>query len=101
MIPKRAIEKAIEGGLKPNGGWHSPYGMLAPNHLAQCGMALDPTFWRALGKALNWPSDDPTEPSPVLLDEWKRTCPRGRANQFFNLVYVGGDLTAYWDELLP
>ena len=97
MIPTRVIEKAIEAG------WSARTHSCADDtDLATYPeISFDPAFWQSLGKALNWPSDDPTEPSPVLLDEWKRTCPRGRANQFFNLHYVGGDLAAYWDELMP
>lgn len=45
MIPKQAIEKAIEGGY---GQTEKPYST------NWTGMALDPIFWQALGKVLGW-----------------------------------------------
>lgn len=51
MIPKLAIEKAIEGG------WNKPQFYVQdnqPEHLLWQVVVLDRTFWIALGKALGW-----------------------------------------------
>ena len=75
MIPHTAIERAIEGGWKPTGGYkdfseeiairasiiidNSRWYFVVPNelrilmgHLSD--VALDPSFWQSLGKALGW-----------------------------------------------
>src|SRR3569833_1561541 len=101
MIPERVIEKAFEGGLKLKGGWRRPYGALAPNYLAQCGIAFDPAFWKALGRALDWPSDDGPIPAEMTLEQWRRQRPIGRALRFYQIVYAGGDAGSYWNDLIP
>jgi hypothetical protein len=114
MIPKRAIKLALEGGWKfrnqfdtmkayPDDGFIR-FGDGQSVYFAEwCEFALDPAFWRALGKALNWPSDDPDEPIPpgMRVGEWKRQRPWGRAMRFFDIVMTGENLTAYWNEILP
>ena len=54
-------------------------------------IALDPSFWQALGKALGLSLDDGTflhEP------EWLNT-----ASRFARIVYKGGDTETFWKEL--
>lgn len=90
MIPKAAIEKAIEGG------WNSPKSGSLADMIWET-TALDPTFWQALGKSLGWPTGK--EPD-VSLFEWETKGWSGRAHQFFDLILTGQDTAAFWDELL-
>lgn len=104
MIPKQAIEKAIEGGWK-----NSEYEW-ATSHvqdavvveLAARLIALDRTFWQALGKALGWNEANGKVGAyhsfvdGKIVDEyWMLT-----AHRFYDLILTGGDTETYWDELL-
>lgn len=75
MISKLAIEKAVEGG------WFREWADQVPWQ----SIALDPEFWQALGKSLGWKSD------LAWLHEGQRFC---------SLVLVGGNIEAFWNELL-
>lgn len=107
MIPKQAIEKAIEGewhlrdvehdydvAIESNDEWTEfyPQGEDAPSyfsvHFAE--IALDPTFWQALGKALGWGDTDLRnnhEPYPV---PWYLL----HAHRFYDLVLNGSSTVA-------
>jgi hypothetical protein len=95
MIPKQAIEKAIEGG------WNDKIG----GHYEEIGfwqtIALDPTFWQALGKALGWNGlileliPDADRGKIIDPNEW-----HGHALDFYDLILTGGDTEAFWNELL-
>ena len=133
MIPKQAIEKAIEGGwlLKQfehayTWSFDGRYFELvqepvsAPTvRLCVSDIALDPTFWQALGKAV---------PRVGVDDQWKTTtctcggmdfhvfghdahhldcarpnAPRGclfHAKKFIDLVLTGGNTKKFWEEVL-
>lgn len=97
MIPKRAIELSIEGGWAnyrkeeiDRGGYK---------------IALDPTFWQALGKSLGWEAYvgefsweicSGGHDSHSFEDaEWKMW-----ALMFYDLILTGGNTDAYWKELL-
>ncbi len=72
MIPKQAITKAIEGEWHP-ANWEDDWQMYA----------LDPDFWRALGKVLG------------LGDDWQ-----GKAHGFYDLILTDSDTSKFWEELL-
>ena len=86
MIPKQAIEKAIEGGWKPDK--ITMYGAQEWRDL----FALDPTFWQSLGKALGWRDfvDDENVMSAYFGETW-----RYNAMRFYDLILTGGDLEAF------
>lgn len=118
MIPKQAIEKAIEGGWKQKLMrpldfavlFTDPYSKKSKDHadsrLAQ--IALDPTFWQCLAKALGWKDyDDDGENfclKTYLLsnDEIMIKLPQWRFNAdcFFDLILTNGDTAAFWSDLL-
>lgn len=81
MIPKSAIEKAIEGGYPRNSELLDTY--------CTHGIALDPTFWQALAKVGLYTK------SPRTVDPWKRT-----AREFYDLILTGGDTEKFWEEIL-
>lgn len=104
MIPKLAIERAIEGGY---GQGEAPYST------NWSGMALDPAFWRALGKSLykqnpkQWqdvaftmhvghrdglPSKTPKK---IHRQDWLR-----HAHRFYDITLQGKDTTDYWNDIL-
>lgn len=87
MIPKLAIEKAISGGWKTE---VSPQDYRLPVGYAQ--IALDPTFWRALGKACGW------------ADKWSDGTPRRtwlhKAFAFTEVVLLENDTEQFWKEIL-
>jgi hypothetical protein len=94
MIPKTAIEKAIEGGWHgfnygEEGCWS---GCRVPNIEKKRwrDIALDPSFWQSLGKALDWYPD-----AELIPMSW-----RSNAIRFYDLILTGGDTEAFWKELL-
>ena len=112
MIPKEAIEKAIEGGWEPvaNGGNHpnaivgdiknglqyflERNGNSFRKHLTE--IALDSSFWQSLGKALGWKlgwHHTGLDNSTISNDLYY-------ALIFHTLILTGGDTKAFWDELL-
>jgi hypothetical protein len=132
MIPKEAIEKAVEGGwLKevqlvqwgefqefPSGrlrlNFYDPqtsqkdYFDYEPEKIA-----LDPSFWQALGKALGWEKyacSDCREQKGFTFDSCVACdAERGRVEQetylvyahwFYDLILTGGDTEAFWKDIL-
>lgn len=121
IIPKIAIEKAISGGWQPlhDGSWspsimsYSEAGTwitdrIAGEHATFFNfekIALDPTFWQALGKALRWPRSicrECGEPNgckygrPNFMDAWEYFAHR----LYHLLLLTKQDTTAFWQELL-
>lgn len=112
MIPKEAIEKAIEGG------WHLDTPNIArfandkgvqlyetdglKTYVAmEAEIALDPSFLQALGKALGWEK----ETHAFVHGREDVTTIGGRtwlirAFQFYEIVLTGGDTEKFWEELL-
>lgn len=92
MIPKEAIEKAIEGG------WKVPY-WGTNNICREYVFALDPAFWQTLGKALPTKFSNPNGSGYVgakgRVLGWK-----DHAMHFYDLILTGGDTKPFWDELL-
>jgi hypothetical protein len=109
MIPKEIISKAIEGGW-----WNVEYGGAVQWPLEMAlrmswqEIALMPTFWQALGKALGWRqngritmyeydgiSKDPVEVKWTDSFTWAIY-----AHRFYDLILTGGDTEQYWKDLL-
>ncbi len=100
MIPKEAIEKAIEGGWNTYiaNGWSPLEWCGAPRFSGDelYFIALDPSFWQSLGKALGWKGKAYFRSKGYECEPW----------QFFQLSFVeaswgGADEVAdFWRELL-
>ena len=68
MIPNVALQKALDGGWKPSALRRMDVAFLLAGPRSEGGdikyrpllatIALDPTFWQALGKALEWDQPD-------------------------------------------
>lgn len=108
IMPVEAIEKALSGG------WNAKYTVLplahAVNHWHE--IALDPSFWKGLGKALGWEDCKCTGRCGSVYPEYVNGCVRCgesvRADEhylfhslkFARLILTGGDTDAFWKELL-
>jgi len=94
MIPKQVIEKAIEAGW-PVERWG---GAVAYDCIVrdvwEC-VALIPSFWQALGKALGWSDKKDHEGIGGYYPEWQY-----HAQCFYDLVLTGGDTKKFWEEVL-
>lgn len=92
LIPKEALEKAIEGGwnLYPGMTDYPPSQKLqaAAKITFQERIALDPAFWRSLGTALGWFER-------VGVPYWQI-----HAHDFYDLVLTGQDPAPFWQSLL-
>lgn len=105
MIPKSIILKAIEGGWRkdeqPNievnndGLWVEFRGGGDTRTLHESDIALDPFFWRALGKVLEWRIVGPTKKDNDHNPEWYY-----QALEFYDLILTGGDTKKFWEEIL-
>lgn len=108
-IPKEVIELAISGGWEPLGAdTHSRFKWRPETSIyrfwykelltegewfadfSKAEIALDPTFWKALGKSLGWST--PEKPNDVR--DWL-----GRAHDFYEFILRGKDTTAFWAEI--
>lgn len=127
MIPKQAIEKAIEGGWK-NAGYEmcdncggsggvypdaTCYSCSATGYTKDISedwleasgfdIALDKTFWQALGKALKWGEhwtvrtygDEKDYMRRDIIETW-----RYWADYYLDIVLTGGDTEKFWVDLL-
>ncbi len=142
MIPKTAIDKAIEGGWNMGGiatahtVKHQGDRIYFENGKSKNGtskmytsyslstIALDPTFWQALGKSLGWKYGNVCECGGSISDciinskrvigykyqcfgicgkfyeginrhEWDMN-----AHRFYDLILTGGDTEKFWEEIL-
>lgn len=91
-IPKEILEKAIEGGWNSKGFNLNEWGGEIM-HDASCIIALDPSFWSALGKAFGWEKGIDTYP-------YKNIAPFEKAHKFYDLILTGGDTDSFWQEVL-
>jgi hypothetical protein len=93
MIPKKAIEKAMEGGWHAGCNVHyfknsveiavrSPNGWNEITYRHEQ-IILDPSFWQALEKSLK---------EKHLWRMW--------AHDFYDLILTGADTEKFWNELL-
>lgn len=87
MIPKQVTERAIEGGYSPS--WNIKALEDFPELYDR--MVLDPTFWQALGRALDSKAHYHTMYEIDALTT---------GIEFFRLVLTGGDTEKFWAELL-
>jgi hypothetical protein len=105
MIPKAAIEKAIQGGWQPNVSEFREFVCYidAVNYLDAKGswqvikyeeIALDPSFFQALGKALGLEKSDRNTRTEIWL-EWKY-----QAHRFYDLILTGQPTEPFWEALL-
>lgn len=107
MIPKEIIEKAIEGG------WRPTYLALPHLHNIHCDyeIALDRTFWIALGKVLGWSFQcEDCGAKGSDLDEFYCTkCQKivrlkgdwfVFAHRFYDLILTGQNTDEFWQSLL-
>lgn len=122
MIPKQAIEKAIEGGWKPlktivvhdtdafeqidyqtivfyNGTNVELGAPIGRRNLYS--IALDPTFWQALGKVLRWAETiTNTDVCTECLDNYKPVGWHQNALRFYDLILTGKSTEEFWEEIL-
>lgn len=99
MIPILAIKKAIEGGYKVPRILRTG-DLIIDTQFMQQQLALDPTFWQALGTALGWKEeprefDGPFFGMKIFTQEWQL-----EALRFCELVLTSGDTTSFWEDLL-
>lgn len=105
-IPKEIIEKAIEGGWRPencryptikslqiDGVWFDVQNSSSPIFFAYEVIVLDPTFWQSLGKSLGWEESEPT--NPLGIPKW-----RNEAGIFYDLILTNQPTDIFWQELL-
>lgn len=90
QIPKNVIEKAIGGGWNWF-GYYTHADNLAPLHKAEYAeIALDPTFWQALGKSLGWDNRG------KHLDH----VAFAYARKFYDLILQGKPTEEFWNLIL-
>lgn len=128
-IPKAAIEKAMAGGWKPSLVPRATLirkVMPVEAHetdVSTCAelwafVFVDPEFWKCLGKSCGWEESieifmsDYTGNHPFMggtLDypyvegagmTYKGLRWKYEAMRFFDLILIGGDTDAYWQEIL-
>lgn len=130
MITRQAIEKAIAGGWTgqyPAQFGKPPVAMFAFKLSPQSDVeevsrvihkggnaykvALDPSFWQGLGKALGW---EMAKECPCCHKEYEYcrcdNCSiqeggkyiewQANARGFYDLILTGGDTKAYWQDIL-
>lgn len=125
MIPKEAIEKAIEGGWEFRKSLHWPRNLgVYPSDIDALvvvwqQVALSPDFWQSLGKALGWSEEDfegfihkdddmlcPCNPEKLVQSGAMIVLHRGpvrwrtEAHNFFGIILTGGDTEKFWSDLL-
>ena len=104
-IPKEAIERAIQGGYTKSDAVNSDWALRLPSELHGM-IALDPSFWKALGEVLGWAEEDELIRScwrlsgggsymPEGLYHWHKT-----ATRFCELILRRADTAEFWERLL-
>lgn len=110
MIPQRIIEKAIAGGWK--GALSNGDDTYSFNPFE---VALDPTFWQALGKVLGWGEGEyqirfyhnkvrihKPEDEEVEFGFAKNVdAAQVHAHRFYDLILQGKPTDSFWNEILP
>lgn len=98
-IPKRIIEKVIEGGWRDDLLRANPNadveGLIEEGHFDRDAYKtlLNPLFWQALGKVKGWKT---LTPKGMVIDEVKVA-----AHECYDLILTGGDTDAFWEEIDP
>ncbi len=94
-IPKEAIEKAIEGGWREDDADFINLALSWRNDedVRWEQIALDPSFWKCLGKALGWKESK----------RWGDGLPdvpwRDNAHRFYDLILTNTPTDEYWKKL--
>jgi hypothetical protein len=111
MIPKEIILKAIEGGWGVPDGKDATYSKYAYLGYSESGLyekcydgvfysfgqiALDPTFWQALGSAFGWGDTEMENGNEPFAVPWYLL----HAHRFYDLILTGKDTTQFWSDLL-
>lgn len=100
MIPKEIIELAIQGGWKPlvDEGYQiqldgDGVGFWYP-------IALDPTFWQALGKSLGWAGFDAEKDNKMIFAAYEHYHWSAYTHRFYDLLLQKQDTAPFWEEIL-
>jgi hypothetical protein len=88
MIPEQALEKAKEGG------WDKSRGYI-DTEFSEEAVALDKTFWIALGKAMGWTLKSRAWNSTHDAATWIVN-----AQHFYDLILTEQPTENFWAELL-
>lgn len=98
MIPKEAIEKAIEGGWNTRGFDSNEWGGVIM-HDAACEITLDPLFWQSLGNALDkeLAAKYAAQGTYISFTKWDW---RKYASTFCDFIFEGRETQVFWDCLL-
>lgn len=99
MIPTEIVKLALKGGWKGSfdvKGFEPAarlFGLATAQRMQDAYIALDRTFWEALGKSLGW------------YENWNHLTPHGYkwrdvAAEFYQLILTEADTTAFWKEIL-
>lgn len=105
MIPKSAIEKAVQGG-------YPALNLELVDIELERELVLDPAFWSSLGKVLGW------QKQPYLCPDCRTIGYRDgnhmivcdikirygnwddEAKRFYELILTGGNVNKFWEEIL-
>lgn len=93
-IPEKAIKLAADAGWDGAMSW--PWQRIA----------LDPSFFQALGKALGWDESDAQKYEMYKMSGGAGNMPVGiymwhkNAIRFYDLILTGGSTDEFWDDLL-
>lgn len=91
MIPKEAIEKAIEGGWQVEDVLQTG-NLIVDTKFMHQQATLDPSFWKCLGKAQGWQGKHEPLTDMLVL--------QAHVHKFIDLILTGGDTEKFWRELL-
>jgi hypothetical protein len=97
VIPNDVLDKATEGGWRDDTIRYQAIRAVTGSHMVPVEvMALDPTFWQALGKSLEWVDfhDKHHEECPYMH------CWLNVANIFARVVLLGDSTDDFWKEIL-
>lgn len=98
-IPKEALKAAVDGDWIPTKGdfkFKTFTPTTAQAYQISMGddcIALDPTFWQALGKSLGWRIGE--QYGRFKDAEWHNA-----AHRFYDLILQGKDTEDFWKEIL-
>lgn len=106
MIPRRAIERALEHGWDDTNHAFATDGVADTDFCMRVGswcydfrtVALDPTFWQSLLPICECHCGK--DGHAIRSINCPRTNWKNRARDFYDLILTGGDTQAFWDELL-
>ena len=98
---EQAITQAIDAGYEPKLERFAEIEGATSVQIAmamQADVFLDPDFWRALGRARRWPSDDAIDPK-MTMGEWQKQRWLGRWHAFVDHLAAGNDTESWFGAL--